>query len=276
MKTAIYRAPHEEFQYRLLACLMRPSLALRQLWLRLPIGSFRLRLTFDIFPRPHYAYGVFHAAEEARMLGVPRISVIEFGVAGGNGLVALEKIAEEVEKLTGVAIQVFGFDTGRGLPPLRDYRDLPYKWQTGEFAYEAEGVRKRLKRATLIVGDVNETVPKWCAEPSRVPLGFVAIDVDLYHSTVNALRIFEREPEYLLPRVYTYLDDVIFTSRYLGELLAVREWNAAHAHAKIDAITALACSRFFQHRWLAGMFIAHFFEHPRYNDHTGFLDHSGM
>ena len=34
----------------------------------------------------------------AKALGMPRISAIEFGVAGGNGLMALENAAELVEK----------------------------------------------------------------------------------------------------------------------------------------------------------------------------------
>jgi len=210
------------------------------------------------------------------MLKIPRISVIEFGVASGNGLVALENVAAEVERLTGVAVEVFGFDTGKGLPRLRDYRDLPYKWEIGEFAFNSDNVRRRLKRAKLVLGDVNETVPQWCSDSSRAPLGFVAVDVDLYHSTMSALRVFEQPAEYLLPRIYTYLDDVIFTSRHLGEWLAVNDWNASHQEAKIDEIAALWVSRFFKSRWLAGMCMTHFFTHPLYNDHVGFLDHSAM
>ena len=41
--------------------------------------------------RPHYTWGLLHSAYLARSLGLPRISTIEFGVAGGNGLIALEK-----------------------------------------------------------------------------------------------------------------------------------------------------------------------------------------
>ena len=66
--------------------------------------------------RPHYTWGVLHAAHLAKVLGIKRISVIEFGVAGGNGLVSLENIAQEVERLLGVGIDVYGFDTGVGLP----------------------------------------------------------------------------------------------------------------------------------------------------------------
>jgi hypothetical protein len=46
---------------------------------------------------------------------VSEISVFEFGVAGGNGLVALQNYAEIIEQQTGVKMRVFGFDTGHGL-----------------------------------------------------------------------------------------------------------------------------------------------------------------
>ena len=48
--------------------------------------------------------------------------MLEFGVAGGAGLLSLERIAELVEGLTGVEIEVHGFDTGTGLPAPKDYR----------------------------------------------------------------------------------------------------------------------------------------------------------
>ena len=44
------------------------------------------------------------------------ISVIEFGVAGGAGLLSLERTAELVEARTKVQRGVHGFDTGVGLP----------------------------------------------------------------------------------------------------------------------------------------------------------------
>ena len=65
------------------------------------------------------------AVNLAKALDVERVSVVEFGVAGGNGLLALEKIAEQLEAIYGIAVDVHGFDTGGGLPAPVDYRDLP-------------------------------------------------------------------------------------------------------------------------------------------------------
>lgn len=51
-----------------------------------------------------------------------KISAIEFGVDGGNGLLAMENIAQEVEKEVPVEFEIYGFDTGSGLPEPIDYR----------------------------------------------------------------------------------------------------------------------------------------------------------
>src|SRR3972149_1664776 len=43
--------------------------------------------------RPWYAWGVLCGVDLAQSLGIDRVSVIEFGVAGGRGLISLERIA---------------------------------------------------------------------------------------------------------------------------------------------------------------------------------------
>lgn len=66
--------------------------------------------------RSNYIWGVLHGVHLAKALGINRVSVIEFGVAGGNGLISLERIAETIEAILEVGIDVYGFDTGIGLP----------------------------------------------------------------------------------------------------------------------------------------------------------------
>src|ERR1700730_8566848 len=75
--------------------------------------------------RPQYAWGAVFAAAQARALGHTQVALLELGVAGGTGLVALETIAAEVAAKTGVRVVVYGFDTGHGLPAVTDPRDLP-------------------------------------------------------------------------------------------------------------------------------------------------------
>src|ERR1039457_5891009 len=88
-------------------------------------GSFRQRVNFDLILRQHNAFAILSAADRARALRLNKITVIEFGVAAGAGLLNMCRIAGRVTKATGVEIQVIGFDTGSGMPPARGYRDHP-------------------------------------------------------------------------------------------------------------------------------------------------------
>ena len=81
----------------------------------------------------------------AQVLRIPRISVIEFGVAGGNGLMALQDIAARVEAIFGVIIDVYGFDTGVGLPKPTDYRDLPNVFVEGFYPMDVEKLRSAIE-----------------------------------------------------------------------------------------------------------------------------------
>src|SRR6267143_6643365 len=95
---------------------------------RWPAASFETKLKWDALERPAYAYGTYQAARQARALGLSGISVIEMGVAGGQGLLALEGHARAIHSRLGIKIDVFGFDMGSGLPEPRGYQDMPYVW----------------------------------------------------------------------------------------------------------------------------------------------------
>ena len=57
-------------------------------------------------PRGNYIWGVLHGTYLAKVLQIPRVSVLELGVGTGRGLMALEDAAEHVEELLGVRVQV--------------------------------------------------------------------------------------------------------------------------------------------------------------------------
>ena len=216
---------------------------------------------WDISPRPQYLTGVLAAADEALEEGVKEISVYEFGVAGGNGLLALSNIAAAVEIETGIRIAVYGFDTGAGLPELTgDYRDYPDHWQPGDYPMNEAALRKRLpRRTTLVLGNVRDTIPEYLPG-IREPIGFIALDVDIYSSSRDVLRMFADPKRRMLRRVYMYCDDVDlrFTHRFAGELLAIEEFNCSGAGVKIDQWRGLAKLRPFPDAgWLGRMFIAH-------------------
>ena len=218
--------------------------------------------------RPNYTWAVLHSAYQAKTLGIPRISVIEFGVAGGNGLLALENAAELAEEKIGVEIDVYGFDTGAGLPPPLDHRDLPNLYKETAYRMDVDKLKKRLKHARLILGLVEETVPQFLLS-NPAPIGFMSIDVDYYTSTVEAFKALESDQKLLMPRIHCYLDDIIgFTfSEFTGERLAIAEFNESHEMRKISPIFGLKHflpKPFADQAWRDQMYIAHIFDHELY------------
>ncbi|MCA9299165.1 MAG: hypothetical protein KDA28_08875 [Phycisphaerales bacterium] len=255
----------------LLRFINRPQQLVFKTWAKFPVGSFERRLAWDIFPRPHYAYCTYHAARLAERLGIERISVIEFGVAGGNGLVELERMAEAVEQEFKTKIDVYGFDTGLGLPPPLDYRDLPYIWQEGHFKMDIEALKARLSRANLVFGDVKDTVPTFCEKHKPAPIGAVFMDLDYYSATIDGLEIFETPSEYALPRVFCYFDDVgsaegggIMCDK-VGQLLAIDEYNDRNDRRHLARIGGFEHTRNRKASWNDKIFVHHAFDHPHYD-----------
>ncbi len=225
--------------------------------------------------RANYLYGVLHAARLAKVLGVPAISTIEFGVAGGRGLLALEKASVFAEEAFGVSIDVYGFDSGRGLPKPTDFRDCPNLFLEGQFPLDEGRLLPSLERAKLILGLVEQTVPEFVAG-RPAPIGFVSFDLDLYSSTVCALRAFEADAELMLPRVLCYFDDITgFTyADHNGERLAISEFNAAHALRKLSPIYAAEFyvpERESHTLWPRKLYMAHVLDHPQYSDYDGLV-----
>jgi hypothetical protein len=227
-------------------------------------------LSRETSPYPQYLWGAMCAAGLAAALGYERITVIEFGVAGGNGLLELERVAGWVERRSGVGIDVVGFDIGTGLPRPQDHRDLPNLWSEGHYPMNSEALQARLSTARLELGAVADTVPAFLAQ-HPAPIGFVSFDLDLYSSTTEALRIFEAEPALLLPRVMCYFDDIIGFSHgdFTGERLAIREFNARHQKRKLSRLYGLRYVLMQDRWWTEMMFMLHDFEHPDYNRPDG-------
>lgn len=245
------------------------SLAIRTIR-KLHLGYYDERLKLGAVPRPHYGYCVYNAARLAHQLGYDKISILEFGVATGNGLVNLEYHAREVETLFQVKVEIYGFDTGKGLPTPVDYRDLPYHWKEGFFKMDVAKLEDKLKRARLVLGDVKETVSQFFAHFQPAPIGGIIFDLDFYSSTVDALRILEVKEEFCLPRIFCYLDDIIGTevelyNDFTGVRLAIREFNQKQRNKKFSPAYHLLGQRIVED-WYHQIFICHDFDHSRYND----------
>jgi hypothetical protein len=224
------------------------------------------------FERPYYAHCVWNAAVLGKRLGHSAISVVEFGVAGGNGLVLLEKYAMEVSDELGIEIEVYGFDTAEGLPPPDDYRDMPYYWQPGFYKMDEEALRKRLTHAKLVLGDIRETSKTFFEEYKPAPLAAVFHDMDFYSATKAGLEMFHADERYRLPRIFCFFDDIFgdeltLCSDFTGERLAINEFNQINETKKISRAYYLDLWQVFPGS--PHIFIFHDFAHSRYNDFVG-------
>ena len=224
------------------------------------------------FPKPHYAYSAFRASELAVRLGYKEVTWIEFGVAGGRGLVALEAIKAEVERELPIRVRIVGFDMGSGLPTPLDYRDLPYHWKGGFYEMDVAALKSKISNSSLVLGPVAETLPAFIENPPvEAPVGMISFDLDYYSSTVDAFKIFDLPEDAILPRVMCYMDDIAagveMFSDFTGVRLAISELNDRSETRKLSP-----CYDFwsFGHeRWQEKIMIFHNFEHSRYNTYVG-------
>ena len=231
-------------------------------------GTVQQQEVEGLLPRPNYAYGMFRAAGLARFLGQSSVTVCEFGVATGNGLVAMIDLASRITPETGVTFRIVGFDTGEGLPEVGGYEDHPELWSSGDFAMvNKDELTKRIAgRAELRFGDIKDTVGGFVDSLTpQCPLGFISVDVDIYSATRSALRCLEGDPLLYTPAISMYFDDVnfFFANRWCGELRAIDEFNAAHELRKIDQDRGLI-SRILDTPagWHHAMYVAHILDHP--------------
>lgn len=229
-------------------------------------GGFRSRVAWDLVVRPHYAYGLLHAADQAKLLGLTSVTAIEFGVANGEGLLNLCALARRTEKSTGIHVKVVGFDSGTGMPLALDYRDHPELYLQGDFPMDQRTLKKVLPpNADLKIGPLSETLIDFLTE-QYPPIGFAAIDVDYYSSTRDALVLFaDDNPNKYVPVPLLYFDDIMFETHneWCGELLAISEFNADQVRRKIAPDRFLPTRRIFKNpRWLHQMYVLHVLDHP--------------
>jgi hypothetical protein len=240
---------------------------------RFSLFSYRERLFANAVDRPHYGHCIYEAAQLATRLGYPRLSVIEFGCGGGNGLLNAEQHIAEISKLFPVKFELYGFDTGEGLPQGEDYRDLLHYFRPGQFQMQTKVLQSRLSLAKLVLGNVKDTCKTFFPEYNPAPIGAIFHDLDFYSSTRDALTLFEGESRYFLPRVFMYFDDVIgdntwLANEYVGEQLAINEFSLSHPTKKIVANRYLPL-KYFDAGWVHQIYNYHDFAHPDYTAYVG-------
>ena len=233
-------------------------------------GNLCSKINYDNFRLAHYAYGVFEGAKRAKQLGQTEITVIEFGVANGRGLMAMALYAAKVEKSLGIKIQVLGFDSGEGMPATVGYKDHPELYATGDFPLQnREKLLSILPENTklVILGLIESN---WTGYVNS-PIAFISIDVDYYSSTIAVLNnLTTLTPSLLLPNTLMYFDDTQLPNHnpYQGELLAIEEFNAKNAMRKIvNYSTALRAIRKLKNAlWINHLFQLHVLDHKVRNE----------
>ena len=229
-------------------------------------GSTLQKEKFGVLHRNYYAYGMVRAAKIAKSLGKEKVTVCEFGVAEGRGLLNMIELAKQIEPAVGIKFRIVGFDSGTGLPGLQGYKDHPEQWVPGDFTMDKELLLAKIgNKAEIFFGDIGETSAKFLktADPS-CPIGFCSLDMDFYSSTKKALLCLTGKPECYTPAVSLYFDDIALFScnKWCGELAAIEEFNAEYALRKIDIDRSLPGTRPVQTvYWYQRMFVGHILDH---------------
>ena len=186
-----------------------------------------LSLKFKSF-KPHYESILYEACLESKKLGIKNVSVLELGVAGGAGILALEKYKKRIEKVLDMSIEVYGFDTGEGLPKIEMNEDLPFLWKEGLYNIDKTALENKIK-SKIFYGDVKNTIDDFI-KINKNKVCCIFFDLDLYTSTINFLNQIPKIEEHLLPRVLCYFDDVYVFENYInqfnGVFKAIDEFNA--------------------------------------------------
>ncbi len=235
---------------------------------------YSTRLEFDALVRPNYGFCIYNAAQLAKSLGLKRISIIEFGVAGGNGLVNLEQHAEEISKALDIEFEIYGFDMGSGLPNPMGFRDMPYMWAEGFYKMDLNLLKSRLKFSKLIIGNVKKTCTTFFEDYTPAPIGCAMFDLDYYSSTIDSFNIFNADETNYLPRIYCYFDDIAGSAlramnNHVGVLRAIEEFNETNSSKKIARIEGLSTSRKIKSTWNNHIYVVHDFEHAEYETFIG-------
>ena len=193
-----------------------------------------LSLKFKTF-KPHYESILYEACLEAKKLGINQVSVIELGVAGGAGIVSLEKYKKKIEKVLDINIKIYGFDMGSGLPKIEADEDLPFLWRKGLYNIDKAALEKKVN-SKIFYGDVKNTVDDF-VKINKNNICCIFFDLDLYTSTINFLNQIPKIKDHLLPRVLCYFDDVYVFENYInqfnGVFKAIDEFNKNFSEFKL-------------------------------------------
>lgn len=182
-------------------------------------------------PRPYYFLGIKRAYDDADRLGLTRFSILEFGVAEGNGILMLQSsIKNYATKPSNQnkQVKILGFDTFEGLPDIDSSKDGQSTWKTGDFPSDLNLLRQFIdpELVELHKGLFANTIPQAIQTLIDYPPLFIIVDCDLYTSTVDIFNgLF---PKYVPELSYWFFDDtnLNYYAEDVGETLAIEEFNS--------------------------------------------------
>ncbi len=186
--------------------------------------------------------------------------------------------SKRIEIELGVTIDCYGFDTGKGMPQLEGYKDLPYWFRANQYAMDESKLRSQIPEAKLVIGEIKDTIDPFIRDGNIAPIGAIMNDVDYYSSTFESFRLFdyvETKPDCFLPRLFMYFDDIIGSETEMyceanGQLAAIAQFNKKNNNAKIHLNQNLLPNPALHYRWQ--IYYAHFFNHPSYDRYIGGTD----
>ena len=73
-------------------------------------GNYEKQIEWDLVLKQQHSYGILKAAKLAKKLKMDSISVIEFGVANGTGIINIQQICSKITKLLDIKFDIYGFD----------------------------------------------------------------------------------------------------------------------------------------------------------------------
>lgn len=170
-------------------------------------------------------------------------------------------ISSSLSQIYGIKCKVVGFDSGVGMPRPIDYRDHPEKYRFGDFPLGKLVGANLPEDVELIYGPILEKIPEFLKSlHSNQKIGFISIDLDYYSSKMECFEIFKAQSFRFLPSTILYFDDVnnIDNNCYMGELLAITEFNKKNNKKKICKILQLRNWRIFKNAlWIDQMYFLH-------------------
>lgn len=187
-------------------------------------------------------------------------------MANGAGLMNMSKISKKVTKVTGVEFEIYGFDTGSGMPLPTSYKDHPELYKVGDYPMDMVNLKSKLDHnVQLIIGNVNQTVKNFNENIITCPIGFISLDVDYYSSSVEALSILDSiSADLLLPCTFLYVDDIEEDTHnsICGELGAIDFVNKKNSNFFIEKNVNIRWNRVFKNaKWIDKIFYIHNFKH---------------